>query len=103
MGGALESAQALFHLWSIVLNQAVYSCVVDIDTALFHHLFEIAIADGVPAILTNALENYLALEVTPFEVAHSLVLWPRLNPKTPIYIFRRITDMRIISAKREPL
>jgi hypothetical protein len=75
--------------------------VVDIDASLFHHFFKIAVADAVLAIPADALQDYLALKVPPFEVAHSLLLNSRLNPGRPIYIFRRISNMRINCAERE--
>jgi hypothetical protein len=56
--------------------------MVDINTTLFHHFFEVSVANAVPAVPADALEDYFTLKVAPFEVAHSLLLIPGLNPDT---------------------
>src|ERR1700743_2830753 len=66
-------AQALLHFRGIVLYPAIQRTVIEMNTTLFHHLFQIAIADAVFAIPTHCPENDLSHEVPPFEIAAHLI------------------------------
>ena len=51
----------------VFLNPPVDRCMIDCEVALLHHLFEIAITEGIAQIPANAQENNLGLIVTPLE------------------------------------
>src|ERR1700744_3306474 len=66
-------AQALLHFRGIVLYPAIQRTVIEMNATLFHHLFQIAIADAVFAIPTHCPENDLSHKVPPFEITAHLV------------------------------
>ena len=56
-----------FKFGDIVLNPAVNSGVIDMQTPFEHHLFQVAIAERIPQVPADAEENDLGLEMAPFE------------------------------------
>lgn len=58
---------ALFSLWCVVLDPARDGAVIDCETPLSHHLFQVAITACVSEVPTDAEQNDLSLDVTPFE------------------------------------
>ena len=74
-------AEPLLDLGRILLNPAVDRRVVDRDTALAHHLLEIAIVHAIAAVPPDCPEHDLALEVASLEVRHGPLL-PRSGPIT---------------------
>src|SRR5580698_2702877 len=66
-------AQAFLHFRGIVLYPAIQRTVIEMNATLFHHLFQIAIADAVFAIPTHCPENDLSHTVPPFEIAAHLI------------------------------
>jgi hypothetical protein len=51
----------------ITLDPAVDRRVIDVQSSLGHHLFEIPIAERIAQVPTHAQKNDVGLEVTPFE------------------------------------
>jgi len=48
--------------------------VVNLDSTLVHHLFQLSIADRVGHIPANTPQDHLSLEVTAFELDHHKLL-----------------------------
>jgi hypothetical protein len=56
------------------LDPAVDRRVVNAQSALGHHLFEIAVAERIPQVPADTQQNDLGLKMTPFErtrIAHA--------------------------------
>jgi len=56
-----------FQFGRVTLNPAVNRGVIDMQSAFQHHRFQIAVAQRIPQIPTDAQENDVGLEMTPFE------------------------------------
>jgi len=57
------------------VHPTIHSRVVQVDTAFFHHLFQLAIANAVFAIPPHSPENDLSYKVPTFEImCHSSTL-----------------------------
>ncbi len=67
VGSALLLAERLLEQWSEVNHPAMECAVVNVEATLLHHLLEIAIAQRIGQIPTNALENHLSAKVPALE------------------------------------
>jgi hypothetical protein len=56
-----------FQLWSILLNPSRDRRMINVQSPLQHHLFEVAIAERIPQIPAHTQQNDLGLKMTPFE------------------------------------
>src|SRR5690349_23613805 len=56
-----------FQFWSISLDPAIHGRVIDAESTLSHHLFEVAIAERRAEVPAHTQKNDCGLEMTPFE------------------------------------
>jgi hypothetical protein len=54
---ALVSANQLLNLWGVTLNPTEDRGWVNVDTALLHHLSQIAVADAILAVPAHAQQD----------------------------------------------
>jgi hypothetical protein len=77
---APSPAQAFLDFRSVALHPAIQRGVIQINATLFHHLFQIAIADAVFAIPPHRAQDNLAHKMPPFEItAHPVCLSPEID------------------------
>ena len=67
-------AKLPFQQRRVFYNPTINSCVVNMNTSLCHHLFNISIAQRVSHIPPRSNWNNILVEVTPFKVDHLLHL-----------------------------
>ncbi len=60
-------ANPLINLRGISLDPSVHSRMIDSEAALAHHLLKVAVAQGVPAIPSDAQQDDRWLVVAPLE------------------------------------
>src|SRR5580698_11248749 len=80
---APSPAQTFLDFRSVALNPAIQRGVIQINATLFHHLFQVAIANPVFAIPPHRPEDNLAHKMPPFEIiTHLGCLSPWIDPLT---------------------
>src|SRR5260221_9727608 len=67
IGGFEMRSTALVEFRGIPLDPAVDGRMIDAESALSHHLFQVAVAQCIAQVPADAQENYLAFKGTPFE------------------------------------
>ena len=60
-------AYTLVDLGRVPLDSAKHGRVIYIEPALFHHLFDVAVRERVPAVPADAEKDDSGLEVAPLE------------------------------------
>ena len=58
--------------------------VINIQSSLEHHLLQVSVAQGIPQVTADTEQNYLSLEVTPFEQA--TIVHEVGSPPSPEYL-----------------
>jgi hypothetical protein len=58
---------AFVELWGVSLYPTIDGGMIDRESALDHHLFQVTVAERIPEVPTDAQENDLGFKVTPFE------------------------------------
>jgi hypothetical protein len=61
------SSTAFFQFWSIALNPTIDRRMIHQDPSLSHEFFHITITQNIAQVPTQAEQNNVGLEVTPFE------------------------------------
>jgi len=58
--------------------------VINMQSSLEHHLLQVSVAQGIPQVTADTEQNYLSLEVTPFEQA--TIVHEVGSPPSPEYL-----------------
>jgi hypothetical protein len=84
----IPPAACLFQRWGRLEHPALDGGMIDCDPSFLHHLFELAIAQGIRHVPPDACEDNLCHKVGPLEAHH------RLSPSFLTLGYRGRSDLR---------